>query len=281
MTDILYLQPMFAPDQRRAHRNINSIETMGSYIKANGTNGHGLTIVMGGWAATDDLWNQLVAACKTYISPDFTPVRFDRNYGKALIVNKLMKVVTEQKTKFDFMLTADSDILFQPDLKNMFGRLIIAAQQCETAKKKPFGLMALNQKGEGCHYQSCYQNTLSYNLNDDTSSTVEKIVWPQSPSGIAGGCLFLSRKMWETVGGYRVMGVYAGDDAYLLLDCYTKGFSYQMADTIAIVHPPENDAEYAQWKVRTCQRDSANGVKTNIDAQIKEADNFWKDRPKT
>jgi hypothetical protein len=281
MSDILYLQPIFAPDQKRAYRNINSIQSMGDYIRANGTNGHNLTIVMGGWAATDDLWNQIVSACKQFIAPDFTPIRIDKNYGKALVVNKLIKVVNEQKTPYDYLLTADSDILFQPDTKNMFGRLVIASQQCEIKKGRPFGLLALNQKGAGCHYQSCYQNAITYNLNgDDGSMLIEKIVWPQSPSGIAGGCLFLSRKMWESVGGYRVMGVYAGDDAYLLLDCYQRGFCYQMADTIAIVHPPEDDEEYAKWKVATCQRDSSTGTKSDIRVQLKEAEDFWNNRKK-
>jgi hypothetical protein len=73
------------------------------------------------------------------------------------------------------------------------------------------------------------------------------------------------------------MGVYAGDDAYLLMDLGMRGFTWQMADTIPIIHPPENDAEYAKWKVKVCQRDSG-VVKQNIDAQIKEASEFWSNR---
>lgn len=282
MTNIAYVQPIFAPDERRAERNINSLATMGAYIKQYGTNGFPLTMVIGGWAKTDALWEKMLAACKEHIAPDFVPIRFDRNYGKAMVVNKLMKVTQDHGTKVDYMLMADSDILFPIDSPNMFGRLVIASQQCETNKKKPFGMVALNQKGEGCHYKSCYENSFTYTINSpDGPTTEEKIVWPTNPSGIAGGCIFVSKRMWDTVGGYRVLGVYSGDDAYLLLDCYQRGFSHQMADTIAIVHPPENDQAYSEWKVRVCQRDSATGVKSNIDFQIKEADSFWESRKKS
>ncbi len=272
---ILYVQPIFAPDQRRADRNIASIQTMGEFIKTNGTDGIKLTIVFGGWAINDDLWNQIVSACKKYINESINPVRFDRNYGKALIVNKLIKVAEQTTDNFQAMLTADSDILFPLENKNMFGRLAFAATQLESQKQKPFGMVALNQKGEACHYASCQENNIEYIINTGSGSINEKIVWPTNPSGIAGGCIFLSKKMWDIVGGYRVMGVYSGDDAWLLVDCFSKGFSHQMFDSLSIIHPPENDAEYSAWKVKVCQRDSMTGPKSNIDPQIKEADQFW------
>jgi hypothetical protein len=138
----------------------------------------------------------------------------------------------------------------------------------------------LNKKGEGCHYASCQENVVEYTINTGTGPIPEKIVWPNISSGIAGGCIFISKKMWDTVGGYRVMGLYAGDDAYLLLDCHMKGFSYQMFDSLAIIHPHENDAEWSAFKVKVCQRDSVSGPKSNLDPIIKEMDEFWNNHGK-
>jgi hypothetical protein len=272
---ILYVQPVFAPDQMRLDRNINSIKSFGQYLKVNGQDGINLAVAIGGWVKTDEFWNAIVEACKEAFNGKVVPIRFDRNYGKASVVNKLVNLSVENKLKFDAILTADSDILYPIETSNMFGRLTIAAIKMEARKGKPFGMMALNQLGSGCHWQVCQENSVTYDIKVGKGDYKEKIVWPNNPSGIAGGCLFISRRMWEAVGGYRVLGVYAGDDAYLLVDCARHGFSWQMSDSIAIVHPPENDEEYAKWKVKVCQRDSMTGVKANIDDQIREADGFW------
>jgi hypothetical protein len=52
-----------------------------------------------------------------------------------------------------------------------------------------------------------------------------------------------------------------------------------MTDSIKIIHPTENDDEYAKWKSMVCRRDSF-GVQTrpNIDSIVKEAEEFWKNR---
>jgi hypothetical protein len=276
--NILYAQPVFAPDQARTDRNVNSIKSFGQYLKVNGQDGFRITIAIGGWAKDDSLWEQIVAACKEAFGSTFMPFRFDKNYGKASVVNKLVAIAAENGTPFEAMLTADSDILYPLETTNMFVRLVASSIRLEARRGIPFGMTALNQLGSGCHWKVCYENVADYSITLGKTTYKEKIVWPNRPSGIAGGCLFISRKFWDSVGGYRVMGVYAGDDAWLLVDCYQKGFSYQMSDSIAIVHPPENDEEYAKWKVKVCQRDSLSGPKSNIDAQISEADGFWGSR---
>lgn len=86
--------------------------------------------------------------------------------------------------------------------------------------------------------------------------------------------------MWKAVGGYRQAGVYAGDDAYILVDCAQRGFSWQMSDSIVIVHPMDDDAEYNAWKARICQRDSHTGPKNEAQMMniVKEFDDFWAKR---
>lgn len=278
--NIIFVQPVFAPDQMRLERNINSIKSFGQYVRVNGTDGYNVSVVIGGWAKTDELWNKIVEAGKEALGTSFNPIRFDKNYGKAATVNKLVAVANENAIAYEALLTSDSDILFPLETKHMFNRLVVAAIRSEAAKGRIWGLIALNQLGNGCHWKVCYENGFDYAIQAGPDSFKEKVVWPSRPSGIAGGCLFLNRKMWDAVGGYRVMGVYAGDDAYLLVDCAVRGFSYQLMDTVSIVHPPENDEVYAQWKVRVCQRDSMTGPKANIDGIIKETDEFWNSREK-
>lgn len=273
--NILLIQPIFAPDVAQTERNVNSIRSLGTYLKKHTTDGFNLMVIMGGWAKSDDLWQIILNEGKAQFGPNFTPVRFDKNYGKAYVVNNLYKSVIAQNDNIDALISADSDIIFPLETPHILTRLVIAAEKMVEIKKQPWGLVALNQLEAGCHWKSCYDNQAEYTVNIKGKSYKEKVVWPSAPSGIAGGCLFINRKYWEKVGGYQVMGVYAGDDAYLLLFCGQAGFSWQMADTIGIIHPADNNQEYAQWKVKTCNYESSTGPKTNIDPQIKAAEEFW------
>jgi hypothetical protein len=75
------------------------------------------------------------------------------------------------------------------------------------------------------------------------------------------------------------MGVYAGDDAYALIDTVNCGYSIQMFESLPVIHPPDNDSEYAKWKYVVCQRDSSGGkIKNNIEDKIKEAEDFWRNK---
>jgi len=273
--NLLIIQPIFAPDAVQAQRNIDSINALGAYLKAHGTDGINLSITMGGWAKTDELWNKVIEAGKVHFGDKFNPTKFDKNYGKAFVVNNLYKNVVAQNHNIHALISMDSDILFPIDLNHIFVRLSVASEKVVESKKMNWGIIGLNQKGAGCHFQTCYENQMQYSISIRGQTYEERMVWPTVSSGIAGGCLCINRELFDKVGGYRQFGVYAGDDAYLLYDCARLGFSYQMSDSIHIIHPPEPDQKYAEWKVRTCQRDTSTGEKANIDSQIKEADNFW------
>ncbi len=65
-----------------------------------------------------------------------------------------------------------------------------------------------------------------------------------------------------------------------MLEIGKRGFGYYMSDTISIVHPGEDDAEYAAWKHKVCGRDMMSGMKSNIDHIIAEADKFWDEKVK-
>ena len=267
---ILLCQPIFGPNKKVTERNVNSLITLGKYLaKHKVTN---VEVCFGGWCMDKMQWEPILATIKEYFGKKDI-LSFKDNIGKAVAINTLTKKFLKPHHKY--IMSADSDILFPQENDEFFNRLIAMANKSESIKNKPFGLIGLNQQGQGCHYKTCYENSKEYMVSLNGKNFLEKIVWPNQPSGIAGGCLFISRKAWDAIGGYRVMGVYAGDDAYFLMDLGQRGFTWQMSDSIPIIHPPENDEEYAKWKVKVCQRDS--GVtKPNIDAQIKEASEFWR-----
>lgn len=175
----------------------------------------------------------------------------------------------------DFLLLMDADIVLDLSCLHAIERLAAIAVCSETVTNKPFGLIAPMQVEADCHAPAVYQSfyTLRTSLRD-----AEKVYFPPQPSGIAGGCVLCSFEVWQLIGGYRPLGVYAGDDAFLLLDVGRAGYSYQVAADIHIIHPRDNDPEYAKWKMAVCHR-GTNGVrKHDLTAEITEADLFWQDR---
>ena len=271
--DTIFIQPIFAPDKKRFDRNWDSLVSFFKYCDAYKSD---VRYVVGGWCL-DEYWTEFQKLINdSYPKNKLILMRFEKNYGKATIVNTLYKKIKDKGINFKYLLTCDSDILFPLENQNMIERLEQLATESVRFTKKPFGMASLNQLGENCHWKVCYQNQYVYMNKLDKP---EKIVYPTSPSGIAGGCLFISKDCWENVGGYRQLGVYAGDDAWFLLDAANHGFSYQMVDSLGIVHPSENDAEYAKWKAMVCTRDSFGGrKKDNIDAIIKETEEFWNNK---
>jgi len=267
-TNILFTQPIFAPDTKRLERNLNSIlslkENYDYMIDG---------IYMGGYAREDWMWEKIYEVTKDI--PNCIITKYNTNYGKAYVINDLVKKATEKNT-YHFMLTADSDILFLQPNKFMIPRLLECVERTIEKKHKPFGVVALNQQGYNCNMiPECSQNTFEYT---NIFGQKERVLWNNAPAYIAGGCLFTSIDAWKKVNGYRIMGVYAGDEAYYLQDMSRIGHTWQLIETIHVEHPHENDLEYAQWKGKVCQRDSTGKVKNDISKQIQEAEEFWRKR---
>ena len=263
---ILYCQPIFAPNLTLLNKNINSLESFCNYLKKN-IDVHTINFIFGGWCINDEYWNII----STLIVKLFNsvPIRFDKNYGKAYVVNSLIKTA-QSNIMFKYILTLDSDILFDINEPNIFERLIYSVGISECTRDIPVGLIALNQSVGNCHLSNIYENNIVFMGNYG----LENLVYPNSSGGIAGGCLFITLEGWNLVGGYRIMGVYAGDDAYLLIDLLENRISIQMADTIKCIHPYEGDSKYANWKVDVCQRYQIS-LNNSLDEKINEANDFW------
>lgn len=273
---ILYIQPIFIPDERRFIQNKLSIESFGKYIKQYP---YDVKCIFGGWTYNNEWLDKIKQVITDNIPSNniLDVVSFDKNYGKAYIVNNLFKKV--EKISFKYFLTADSDIIFDTSIKNLFERLHDVGDKSAVVRNKPFGYISLEQTGECAHIKATVSQN-KYTINNRYGKD-ETLVYPTKPSGIAGGCLFISKQAWKKVGGYKIMGVYAGDDAYFLLDINRVGFSYQMSPDISIIHPFQNDKEWHKWKVNTLRNGSSNGINRNMRDLLKSIesyDKYWDEK---
>jgi hypothetical protein len=249
-------------------RNVKSIQSISNIINnsSNDSNDNNrdikIDIRLGGWAIDDSFWNRFEKVVNNCNYKNIKVERYDKNYGKSYCVNKLSSDIKD----YDFMISVDSDIIFK-DIPDMLQRLVSMSRKISNYTEKPFGMFALNQEGHNCH--------ITAELNRSFNFGKEKVLWNDYPGHIAGGCIFTSSENWIKCNGYREMGVYAGDDAYFLLDTHKNKYTYGMIESISVIHPLDDNKEYAKWKVDFCKRDT-NGVESGIsDDQIKESTDFW------
>ena len=259
--NVAYVQPIFAPNDELLERNLKSVESFFKYYEKNA---YQFRCIFGGYAATDELWVKIHSKIKELSLKCGTEAiirRFKKNYGKAYVVNSLVtQFITE-----DYFLTADSDIQYDENQPNIVLRLIESFNHCKQIYLNP-SLIALNQDQNNCHLLGhCYQNKYDY----DGEFGREMVCRPDGGGGVAGGCLFISTAFWRKVGGYKVLGVYAGDDANLMLDSYTNGYHFFMADTIKCIHPFENNQDYLNWKALVCPQSE------ELEQSMRKANSFW------
>jgi len=272
---ILVALPVFAPSDELLTRNLNGLQSLKHL------NDMPADVAVGGWTASNAYWNQIAERYNEFSVAGDT-LQFiglhqnAQNYGKAYTINQLVKnaVASRGSNYYDFLLTADSDIEFLPQ-PHFIERLCECARVIEGHKGLSFGVLGLNQTAANCNDTEHMPLTHTYK---NSFGMDELVRWSKVPAYIAGGCLFTSMKAWLSIGGYRVMGVYAGDEAWYLSDCSRLHYSWQMIETAFVNHPPEGDASYVNWKHKVCARDSDGKVRADLTQQIEEANAFWKNK---
>ena len=253
-----YVQPIFCPTDDMFTRNSKSVNSFYDYYEKMGYN---FQCVFGGYCLNDKLWNDISELIAVRSKNTAKVIRFDKNYGKAYVVNKL----TQELIDVDYFLTADSDIIFKIDEPNLIERLFESFQYATSIRLNP-SLIALMQEQNNCHLMElCHDRKYHYRGRYGD----EMICKPPGPGGIAGGCICISKQFWDLIGGYKVLGVYASDDAHLMRDSHTHGYSFLLSDTIKCIHPFETDDEYANWKRIICPNAS------ELEPAIQNANEFW------
>lgn len=234
---LVYIQPIFAPNEKLLNKNIASIQSLVQYLQIYPYN---VKIITGGWCANEEYWHLIEnELCKFESNIMITMKRFDANYGKAHVVNTLYNQHVA-KLPIDYFFTCDSDMIFDITCPNMFARLLALASDIEASYNVLIGMLALQQHKECCHI-----------VTDDWTSAKFldcTILEPPTTYGLAGGAILVNKKAWEKINGYRVLNVYGGNDGWYLNDCGANNFWYGLVDNIYMDHPFEDDAKYALWK---------------------------------
>jgi len=237
---VLLIQPIFCPTQEFLEINKKSILSILNYFKNNIF--RNIKLVFGGYCKTNQFWKEIEETINNN-KPAYCPViihRADKNYGKAHIVNTMFK---ECHTDEKYLFTMDSDIIFDPTEFNMLRRLITTITTANKNSGKTLGMLALNQKVECCHW---------HNMMDVKTVINGEILQRSSQNvGIAGGCLFITINAFKKVNGYRVMGIYAGDDGFLLHDLIVNDYPVFVITTIGVIHNFNEkvyNGNYQRWK---------------------------------
>jgi hypothetical protein len=144
---ILLCQPIFGPIDRVTERNVNSLNSLGKYLKEN--NVTNVDVCLGGWARDAIQWGKIKEAIKNNFGK-IEILSFRDNVGKAIVINNLTKKFLKPHHKY--IMSADSDILFDTEVPDLFNRLIEMSHISEQIKQRPFGLLGLQQKGQGCEH---------------------------------------------------------------------------------------------------------------------------------
>jgi len=264
MSEVVVVQQIFCPTKDMFDFNVNSITSLAKYFEAN--NYKDIDFVFGGYAEPEYL-QRILTLYKKYFSGRCKFFKFEDNFGKAYVVNHLVNQYLTAHPETKYILTFDSDIVFEtyPENAHLIDRLTNLVPYVETLHKRPFGLFGINMHGDNAHWLHKFDRR--HTIGDEVVS------WPSNGVGIAGGALFISVDLWKKIHGYQVVGVYAPDDAILMRDTVNAGHSISVVETTFINHPgTQDDKEYQSWKVKTSQ------IRMTYENAIKYNNEFWKAR---
>lgn len=276
--EIVYIQPIFCPSRKLTDVNKNSLNSFYEYLKENPYN---LNMVFGGWAYSDQFWNEVIEIIEKIRSLNLGNVsikRFSRNYGKSYVVNKLSFKYLKKYYKTKYMLTFDSDIKFDLTQKFLFDRLILASKKLEGETNSTFGSICLNLNEHNHNNTSNKNMNFKYKFNEDVD---EELLWDSEYlGGYNGGALFINTDVWQDLEGYKNYNqTYCPEDALWHLSLNALKYSFCIMKNLYVTHSHNVDEEYAQWKFDTMN------FKLNImdkfdrkqfECGIKDSEKFWR-----
>ena len=208
---ILFFQPIFIPDDNLLKKNLDSIESL-KFILQDKPDEYEITFKISGWVKKEEYWDNLV---KTVEKQDFniSYERLEHNYGKAYVINKIV----EETEEHDYIFTCDSDIIFLEN-QHYLERFVECMERFPQEKR---GLVAPKFNGTRVHKLNLFDEKIAYR-----GKYGQEILKYNSSmeQGIAGGCIFIYHKAWKKIGGYRVTGIFGGDDGLLMKDIHREKF---------------------------------------------------------
>ena len=176
------------------------------------------------------------------------------NFGKPKIINAMAK---KNEHVFDFLVSMDSDIqIIDPDwlLKLLH---VYNTYTKKIADGRPLAALCVNQEGHSVH-QVNKLGRVSLKLDGYT------LVTTKTNQGVAGGILMTPKYMWKRIGGYRASNLYGSDDGSYAIDSNNMNFLMAYVEEIKCFHPIDENIKYAEWKLRSVNRELKNNEKNGF-----------------
>ena len=155
---IAVVQTIFCPTRKMLNFQLSSLKSFSEYL--NSYPRSDIDIIFAGYV-DEEYYAELVTALKKYFYKKCKFIRFKKNYGKAYIVNDVLREYFINNTTTEYVFTFDSDICFYTDQGDIIKRLLIIYN---TGKK--IGLIACNFTGDNAHWISKFER--SKNINGET-----------------------------------------------------------------------------------------------------------------
>lgn len=193
------------------------------------------------WLVKQDKDNDKV---ETFLSPV--------NYGKAKLVNQ----VHSKARDCDYVISIDSDMRNTHLEYNWIDELVKIM-----GNVPKLGVLSTFQEGSNCHHLHALPHTHVVNL---PNKTTHKIKYGHF-GGVAGGCIILRTREFNSFGMYTIRDVYNADDALIMRKCNeVLKKVVAVSETIALEHmvnePSEKD--YQEWKIKKSKGEIPNGEDT-------------------
>jgi len=224
------------------HRESDTIKCIDSF-KNLVHGGNEIIIYLAINGASEGLMKYLVETTKDIINSNISvSVRTeDVNLGKPKVVNYHAERAIRDND-VDFIISMDSDMV--PEDNAWILKFIDSWNSLMLSSSIRVGAICGNQSGQNCHVPLEAQ-VFTASERQYTSAT--------GNNGIAGGVLFTSSQMWESVGGYHAHRVYGSDDGHFCLAMQQRNFRVVISNDNTFYHPFPDDAGYVKWKQKAIQ----------------------------
>ena len=180
--------------------------------------------------------------------PFVNSIILQKNIGKAAALNLLVSKIPDI-TRYDILINLDSDIvLTKPDFLDSVKRI------WELAKTKVSCLVCFQTGNSLFARQFAWTASASGDFN---------YFCPKEGygKGIAGAGLIMEYDSWSKVGGYvsdcAINGtspIYSTDDGFLMVKLWRiANLPICVVKELEIYHPPEENADYQNWKNKVHQ----------------------------
>jgi len=166
----------------------------------------------------------------------------EKNMGKARIINKIYK---EHGSDCDYFISIDSDLIVDEEYN------FIDSMVWYIHNMPQFGLLSTFQKGNDQHI---------WNGLKEKAEKNGKTVSFGRYNSVAGGCVILPKKVWDSIGNYSTYGeVYGFDDGLMMQSVFGKSLKVGVMDDVKLTHPHDDDKGYKKWKSQNISKRTTTG----------------------